>query len=189
MDRQADCAPAVHFCCLAIKLWDLDLRRGSWVRCRDLKLKSELVLVQIVDIPALALPGCPIFAGSDGEPVRVCGFIELDVFDERLQLLQEFLAESARVCAGQELFEGVKLCQTPKCTQPASAAMLLLVCNDEQTKITTAASELVSRASRFMAPALAGKHTSFNLLLHSSFSRGPALICTSRKLNCWTLLA
>ena len=43
-----------------------------------------------MDVPALSCPSSPILAGVDGEPVGVCAFVELDVFDKSLQLLSAY---------------------------------------------------------------------------------------------------
>lgn len=46
------------------------------------------MLVQVVHIPTLASPVDTVFARVDGEPVRICGLVELDIFDEGLNFLQ-----------------------------------------------------------------------------------------------------
>lgn len=86
---QADGSTTVHFCCLPIQRWYLNLWSCGRIRCRDVKLEVKLVLDELVDVPALSRPVCALFVGGDGEPIRVCAFVDLDVSDEGLQLLQQ----------------------------------------------------------------------------------------------------
>jgi hypothetical protein len=53
-----------------------------------LNLEVELILDELVDVPALALPvrTLPV-AGLYSEPVKVRGFSNLNVLDQRLKLL------------------------------------------------------------------------------------------------------
>eukprot|EP00955_Chlamydomonas_euryale_P038436 351105-Chlamydomonas_euryale.AAC.3 len=45
---------SVHLRGLALQLRDFDLGRDGWIRRRDVKLKVEFVLDQVVHIPAAA---------------------------------------------------------------------------------------------------------------------------------------
>ena len=66
---QADGAASVHLCCLPIQRVDLDLRRCRWVGGWDVKLKVELILYQLVHIPALARPVGSVLVGGDCKPI------------------------------------------------------------------------------------------------------------------------
>ena len=69
MHCQADGTPSVHLGCLPLQLWDLDLRSSGRICGWNFKFKLELVLLQVMHVPALAIPLDAIFATFDGEPV------------------------------------------------------------------------------------------------------------------------
>lgn len=88
MDVQANLASSVHLCCLAFQLWQLYLWRYCWVRGGDVKAEVELVLDEVVHVPALALPRLPPVDWLYREPVHICLLVDLNVLDERRELLR-----------------------------------------------------------------------------------------------------
>ena len=84
---QTDGTSTIHLCCLAVQRRNFDFWCCGGIRGRYIKLKVKLILDQLVDIPALPRPLCPLFVGCDCEPVRVCTFVDLYIFDESLQFL------------------------------------------------------------------------------------------------------
>lgn len=73
---------------LAVELRELELGSGGRVGDRNIELEIELVLEEVVDVPALAGPTCPLGIGcGDSEPVVVVGLVHLSVGDQRLVLL------------------------------------------------------------------------------------------------------
>ncbi len=89
MDGKADFAAPVHLGSFAVELRDLYFWRSCGVGGRDVKLPVELVLDELVHIPALARPMSAILVGGDCEPVRVRLLVQLDVLDQRLELLPQ----------------------------------------------------------------------------------------------------
>lgn len=88
MHCQADLPPSIHLLGLAVELRELELRCGSWVGDRDIELEIELVLEEVVDVPALAGPTCPLGIGrGDSEPIVIVGLVHLGVGDQSLVLL------------------------------------------------------------------------------------------------------
>ena len=73
---------------LAIELRELELGSCGGIGDRDIELEVELVLEEIVHVPALACPTCPLRIGrGDPEPIVVVGLVHLCVGDEGLVLL------------------------------------------------------------------------------------------------------
>lgn len=66
---QADSPSSVHLCSLSLKLWYPDLWCCRRVGCRNVKVESELVALQIVNVPTFARPLCAFLVAGDGEPI------------------------------------------------------------------------------------------------------------------------
>lgn len=88
MYGQADLPPSIHLLGLAIELRELELGSGGGIGDRDIELEVELVLEEIVHVPAFPCPTCPLRIGSgDPEPIVVIGLVHLCVGDQGLVLL------------------------------------------------------------------------------------------------------
>ena len=81
VNGEANLAAAVHLCSLPLQLRQLNLRRYCWVCRRDVKLEVELILDEIVHIPALAGPSQATVSRLYREPVAIALLVDLDVFD------------------------------------------------------------------------------------------------------------
>jgi hypothetical protein len=69
-------------------LGELELGRGGRIGDGDIELEVELVLEEVVDIPALAGPARALgIGGGDPEPVVILGLVHLRVGDQRPVLL------------------------------------------------------------------------------------------------------
>lgn len=79
---EADLSTAIHLRSLAIKLWQSDLRRGRWVCHWNVELHVELVLEQIVHVPALAEPLGALLVGLQAEPVAAGLLVVLHVLED-----------------------------------------------------------------------------------------------------------
>jgi len=77
--RQADLTAAVHLRCLAVELRKGDLWRSGWVRHWNVELHVELVLQQVVHVPALSEPLGALLVGLQSEPVAAGLFVVLHV--------------------------------------------------------------------------------------------------------------
>ena len=83
---------------LAIQLRELKLGCGGRVGNGDIELEVELVLEEVVDVPALAGPaGALGVGGGDAEPVVVVGLVHLRVCDEGLVLFLQPLRPCSSV--------------------------------------------------------------------------------------------
>eukprot|EP00958_Prasinococcus_capsulatus_P027632 scaffold5725_cov387-Prasinococcus_capsulatus_cf.AAC.6 len=88
MDREANFPTSIHFGGLAVQLRQLQLGCRHWVGDWYLELEVELILQQVVHIPALALPlGSSLVSRLKREPVVISGFVGIHVCNERLELL------------------------------------------------------------------------------------------------------
>ena len=97
----ADLAAAVHLGRLAVQLGYGDLGRRRRICHGHVELDGELVLEQLVHVPALAEPLGAVAVGLESEPVVVGRLVVLDVLDERAVLLLEAFGPGvllARTC-------------------------------------------------------------------------------------------
>ncbi len=83
----ADLATAIHLGRLAVELGQGDLGRRHRVGHGHIELHVELVLLEIVDMPALAEPPRPLLVRLEPEPVRVRLLVALDEGDQGHVLL------------------------------------------------------------------------------------------------------
>ena len=74
---EADLPAAVHLGRLAVELWQGDLGRRHGERHWDVKLDVELVLEELVDVPALAEPPRPLLVRLKPE-ASIIGGIAFD---------------------------------------------------------------------------------------------------------------
>jgi hypothetical protein len=75
-------AATVHLVSFSIKLGQFQVHWGTWVGCRYLKLKVELVANKVVHEPALSSPLGSLSVRFNGEPITVCLLVHLYVFNK-----------------------------------------------------------------------------------------------------------
>lgn len=79
MDVKTDFSSSVHFGRLAVQLWQNHLDWSRWVGRWDLELEVELVLDQLVDVPALAFPFYATVVRFNTKPFIVIVLVDFNI--------------------------------------------------------------------------------------------------------------